>query len=79
MKRIASSILVAGTIGAALLGTAGTAAAAEAPLLPMTFPNLGACVDALERLEAQENVRGVYGCYPTNQRDMEAPTILRRK
>lgn len=79
MKKIASSIIVAGTIGAALLGAAGTATAAEAPLLPKTFPNLGTCIQVLEQLEAQENVRGVYGCYPTDQRNMEAPTILRRK
>ncbi|MGW1743448.1 hypothetical protein ACWCPQ_32115 [Nocardia sp. NPDC001965] len=76
MKRIAQSVLVAATIGIALLGTAGTAAATEAPYLPHWFPTSEACMTELERIESIEGIPGKYGCYPVDPSNYAGPANL---
>ncbi|MGW5386249.1 hypothetical protein [Nocardia sp. NPDC003963] len=79
MKRIIGSAFVAGVIGAALLGAGGTAAASEAPLLPKVFPSGAECMQALEAMEQQEGVRGVYACYPRDGRNPAGVNTLDRQ
>ncbi|MFI9536446.1 hypothetical protein ACIG56_24740 [Nocardia fusca] len=76
MKKIAYSMIVAGFVGTALLGAAGTAAATDAPFLPRNYPTLDSCMADLNELERREGIPGKYGCFPVSQQDIAGPSVL---